>query len=92
MCVGIDLWHRLFNDSWSVLEAKLEPCELFVAQDTATDSEPRVVFVGSMLLFDFLVVQASSWPHFGSILEGSELHFKDFWGFTQKKSLMKFNS
>ncbi len=38
-----------------------------------------MVFVGSMLFFDFLAVLAPSWPHFGSILEGSGLHFGSFW-------------
>ena len=39
----------------------------------------RVVCVESMLFFDFLAVLAPSWPHFGSILEGSGLHFGSFW-------------
>ena len=38
-----------------------------------------MVFVGFMLFFDFLAVLARSWLHFGSILEGSGLHFGGFW-------------
>ena len=51
----------------------------FFAQNTAAEFKGRVVFVGSMLFFDFLVVLAPSWPHFASILEGSGLHFGGFW-------------
>ena len=51
----------------------------FFVQNTATGNAPRVVFVGSMLFFDFLAVLAPSWPHFGSILEGSGVHFGGFW-------------
>ena len=37
------------------------------------------LFVGSMLLFGFLVVQDPSWLSLGSILEGLSLDFGRFW-------------
>ena len=48
-------------------------------QNGATRFNSSLFFVGSMLFFDFLVLLAPSWPHFGSILEGSGLHFGSFW-------------
>ena len=37
-----------------------------------------MVFVGSVLFFDFLAVLAPSWRHLGSILEGFGLDFEGF--------------
>ena len=51
----------------------------FFAQNTAALFNGRVVCVESMLFFDFVAVLAPSWPHVGSILEGSGLHFGGFW-------------
>ena len=39
-----------------------------------------LLFVGSTLFFDFLLVLDPSWPNLGSILEGLGLHFGGFWG------------
>ena len=51
----------------------------FFAQNTATANAPRVVFVVSIFFFGFWAALAPSRSHFGSILDGSGLHFGSFW-------------
>ena len=69
-------------DFFSILAPSWDPSWGHVGhifgQNGATGFSPSHFFVGSMLLFDFRAALAPSWPHFGSIWEGSGLHFGGF--------------
>ena len=62
---------RLWKPTWSHVG------HIFLQNGARGLSSP-LFFVGSMLFFDFVVVLAYSWPHFGSILEGPGSIFEGF--------------
>ena len=80
---GIDFLIDCCIDFFSILAPSWDPSWGHVghifAQNGGREFNPSLFFVGSMLFFDFWAVLAPSWPHFGSILEGSGLHFGGFW-------------
>ena len=68
----LSIFARCWRPTWSHVGH-------FFAQNTATLTNGRVFFVGSVFFFGFLGVLASSWRPLGSIWEGSGLHFAGFW-------------
>ena len=66
------IWDRFWKPTWSQVG------HIFL-QDGGTLWHASPFFVGSMLLFGFLLVLDPSWLSLGSILEGLSLDFGGFW-------------
>ena len=70
-------------DFFSILAPSCDPSWGHVghifAQNGGAELSSPLFFVVSMLFYDFWAALAPSRPHFGSILEGSGLHFGGFW-------------